>query len=443
MFLSVVLLLLNFIGYGNAAFVSVGASGVSPVKAFTFSFAAFAMGGAGIALGILYILLFLAVVVLPIIVGVKALMNRKYFSPVLACVLGIIFSVLWLVAGVFAMSMGETFSSLFGGLLNLGSLTGSLMDASLSSLGGLGSAASLGSMNSLLGGAMTTTLKFMPTLWLIIYLACMIATLVLLKKEKEVEQVVPANTDEDPNSRTIEVDEGRGAQTLPSRKTNLQGVAVQVHYTDDSGTHVVKRQIMTDIPLTIGRSERNKLVLVDSRTSGNHARLTYDDLNGLVIEDLDSTNGIQVNGETIMRKRKIGQNDSVRIGDCKLQFRVTGSLDDFDGERTMPAGERYHEPVRVRLSFTDDSGPRTENIVLKDTATMGRMRDCEIFIDALTVSHKHARLMNLGKGRIAVVDNDSANGVMVNGEKITKEAEVGTGDVILLGDVSIRVTITR
>lgn len=208
-------------------------------------------------------------------------------------------------------------------------------------------------------------------------------------------------------------------------------------------THVVKRQILTDSPLTIGRSERNKLVLVDGRTSGNHARLTYDDLDGLVIEDLDSTNGIQVNGETIMRKRKIGQNDSVRIGDCKLQFRVTGSLDDFDGERTMPAGDRYHEPIRLKLTFTDDSGPRTENLVLKDTVTIGRARDCEVFIDATTVTHRHARLMNLGGGRLAVADNDSSNGVIINGVRITEQTELGSGDVMRLGDVNVRVTITR
>ena len=445
MFVSVVLLLLNFIGFGNAAIVSVGAKGISPVKAFTFSFTAFAAGGLGIFLGILYILLFLVCVVLPIIVGVKALMNRKYFSPVPACVFGIIFGVIWLIVGIVAMSMGEAFSGLFGGLLNLGDLGSSLLGAGLgASMGALGGMGSLGGMTSMLGGSLTTSLKFMPTLWLVLYIACMIVTLVMLKKERvvEVQEAQDNLLNPDENTNTIRVDFD-GGHTIPSRRSNLQGVAVQVRYSDDSGTHVVKRQILVGSPLTIGRSERNKLVLNDGRTSGNHASLTYDDLNGLVIEDLDSTNGIQVNGETIMRQRKINQNDSVRIGDCKLQFRVTGSLNDFDGERTIPAGDHYREPLHVRLRFTDDSGPRTENIILTDAVMIGRMRECEVFIDSTTVSHKHARLINLGKGRIAVEDNDSSNGVKVNGETIEGRAEVGTGDVILLGDVNVRVSVER
>ena len=156
---------------------------------------------------------------------------------------------------------------------------------------------------------------------------------------------------------------------------------------------------------------------------------------------MTTTNGIQVNGETVMKLRKISREDSIRIGDSKLQFTVVGTLDDFDGEKTIAAGDRYLEPIRIRLNFTDDSGPRVENVILKESIMIGSMRECEVSIDSTTVSHKHARLINRGSGKVVIEDNASTNGIVVNGERVEKSSPIAKGDVITLGDVNIRVTM--
>lgn len=414
LFVAVLFLFLPFIGLSFVAF-GLAQGGISP---FTMMRVAFMIvqyggmlgaGGGVIALAVVYILLFFACVVLPILTGIMALVNKKYFPPWITVVVYGLMCILWIVLAIVINSNMGTFVGELGMLSEYAGTSG--LD-----LSGVGN------------------VVFLPTLWLFLGLACVVIPVFFLRK-----YIAPPPP---PEPVTAPVNnEDWGVSTIPASKSNKQGVQVQVRYSDDSGTHVVKRQILTDRPMTVGRSDSCSVVLADARASSVHARLKYDDLNGLVIEDNNSTNGIQVNGETVMKLRRISKEDSIRIGDSKLQFTVVGSLDDFDGEKTIAAGDRYHEPIKVRLNFTDDSGPRIENVILKESAMIGSMRECDVSIDSTTVSHKHARLVNLGGGRIAIEDNASTNGIIVNGERVDKRSPVGTGDVITLGDVNIRVTL--
>ena len=402
-FVAALLLLLPFIGL---SFVSFGimSGGISPFIALIGSFAgmSFASGGIVVVL-ILYILLFTAVLVLSILTGIMALVNKKYFAPIINAVVYGVFCMLWIIVAIVGASSSSQILSM------------------------------MASANSELGYLFRGGVSILPTLWLFLALACAVVPAFLLRK-----YIAPPPP---PEPVTVPVTDDWGTSTIPAAKPNRQGVAIQVRYSDDSGTHVVKRQIMTDRPLTVGRSDSCSVVLADNRASSVHARLKYDDLNGLVIEDNNSTNGIQVNGETVMKLRKISREDSIRIGDSKLQFTVVGTLDDFDGEKTIAAGDRYLEPIRIRLNFTDDSGPRVENVILKESIMIGSMRECEVSIDSTTVSHKHARLINRGSGKVVIEDNASTNGIVVNGERVEKSSPIAKGDVITLGDVNIRVTM--
>lgn len=68
--------------------------------------------------------------------------------------------------------------------------------------------------------------------------------------------------------------------------------------------------------MTIGRGTDNALVLVDERVSRRHARLAARD-GALILTDLDSTNGIRVNGARA-REIAIGAGDVIEIGDTVL-----------------------------------------------------------------------------------------------------------------------------
>lgn len=66
------------------------------------------------------------------------------------------------------------------------------------------------------------------------------------------------------------------------------------------------------LPFTIGRSEDNDLSLNDETVSARHARLYYDSrVPGVCIEDLESLNGISING---LPTRKNVLQDGVKIG---------------------------------------------------------------------------------------------------------------------------------
>ncbi len=73
---------------------------------------------------------------------------------------------------------------------------------------------------------------------------------------------------------------------------------------------------------TIGRSARAEFIVEAALVSRLHCRLTSDDTGALVVEDLKSTNGIQVNGEKVERANLVA-------GDVLSVGRV-----DFSVERT-------------------------------------------------------------------------------------------------------------
>ncbi len=86
--------------------------------------------------------------------------------------------------------------------------------------------------------------------------------------------------------------------------------------------------------MTIGRAADNDISLDDPVVSGNHAivRVKADHyLEGhqvALLEDLDSTNGTQVNGRTV-RRHMLQQGDRIRIGRQEFSYEADngGSLD--------------------------------------------------------------------------------------------------------------------
>ncbi|NIV39075.1 MAG: FHA domain-containing protein, partial [Anaerolineae bacterium] len=67
--------------------------------------------------------------------------------------------------------------------------------------------------------------------------------------------------------------------------------------------------------------------------------------------------------------------------------------------------------------------------------TVGRSSANDIVIDSLLVSRRHARLECSG-GRCAVEDLGSANGLFVNGRRVS-HAVLNPGDRIRIGDVDL------
>jgi hypothetical protein len=71
----------------------------------------------------------------------------------------------------------------------------------------------------------------------------------------------------------------------------------------------------------------------------------------------------------------------------------------------------------------------------KDTMTVGRSRTCDIVVPSAKVSRQHASLSWTGT-ELFIEDLGSANGVWLNGEKITR-TRVSEGDVYTISDETL------
>ena len=81
-----------------------------------------------------------------------------------------------------------------------------------------------------------------------------------------------------------------------------------------------RRRVLSGERLVLGRSREADLVIDDPNVSRRHAELRRAD-GGWAIADLDSTNGIKVNGRKVGRAR-LEPGDEVELGTSRLRFEV-------------------------------------------------------------------------------------------------------------------------
>jgi pSer/pThr/pTyr-binding forkhead associated (FHA) protein len=100
--------------------------------------------------------------------------------------------------------------------------------------------------------------------------------------------------------------------------------------TDGSGK--TSEFALTKERVTIGRHPDNDIPLPDKAVSGHHA-VVITILQDSFLEDLDSTNGTQVNGKTVA-KHPLSHGDVISIGRNALRYEGEGGAED-DFEKTM------------------------------------------------------------------------------------------------------------
>jgi pSer/pThr/pTyr-binding forkhead associated (FHA) protein len=110
----------------------------------------------------------------------------------------------------------------------------------------------------------------------------------------------------------------------------------------------------------------------------------------------------------------------------------------FDNEdrtilRSAPAPQAQGRLGIVRIEEGKEPGRVYE--VRKDSLSIGRSRESDIFLEDLAVSRLHASIVNLGNGNYALRDEGSANGTKVNGQTVNKDQPypLQEGDKIQLG----------
>jgi pSer/pThr/pTyr-binding forkhead associated (FHA) protein len=87
-----------------------------------------------------------------------------------------------------------------------------------------------------------------------------------------------------------------------------------------------KALTLTSLPISIGRSDQNDIVLKDETVSAKHAQVYYDDLiKDVCILDNDSLNGMFIDGQPT-RKNVLYDGVKIRLGGAEIAFRDTGYI---------------------------------------------------------------------------------------------------------------------
>lgn len=105
--------------------------------------------------------------------------------------------------------------------------------------------------------------------------------------------------------------------------------------------------------IRIGRAPDNTIVLDDASLSSHHCALTKDG-ESFTIEDLDSTNGLELNGNEIT-KHTLEHGDIVKMGEIMLTYETAGSP---EVEPSPPAVSEVHEDFLIAPG--DDDTPSDE-----------------------------------------------------------------------------------
>lgn len=114
---------------------------------------------------------------------------------------------------------------------------------------------------------------------------------------------------------------------------------------------------------TIGRKAHNDIQIDNLAVSGEHAMIVTI-LNDSFLEDLGSTNGTLVNGQTI-KKHFLQNNDLVEIGKYKLKYMADqpaqGGLADF--EKTVVLRSPAPQPAKAEAAAVGTGGSATVTVI--------------------------------------------------------------------------------
>jgi ABC transport system ATP-binding/permease protein len=267
---------------------------------------------------------------------------------------------------------------------------------------------------------------------------------------------------------------------------------------DDEGKTTVVPLIRDEI--TVGRKEGNTIRLTERNVSRRHARIMR--ANGSVaIEDLNSYNGVRVNGSRIQGRVDLHAADRIQIGDYLIELKAEaaeGAADPYGDQKTQPiervdpmvatppagspatagngaanasvnlgGGQIQGQPAPQAAQFGAGAAA-SGAAALADTdpgaqaapQTPARMvilsnnfpgREFELSKPAMVIGRtddndivvnhrsisRHHAKIVQENGRFAIVDLQSSNGVRVNGEDYGK-VELRRGDVVDLGHVRMR-----
>lgn len=186
---------------------------------------------------------------------------------------------------------------------------------------------------------------------------------------------------------------------------------------------------------TIGRSRDCDIFLEDITVHRKQASIVRTPV-GYVLRDDHGNGDCFVNGHPV-REQLLNGGDQLLFGNTHMTF--------FANEGTRPfqlpssRGRELHigkvpDPHATTVARLDHVGAHgtMHSIELPTEMTIGRSRDCDIFLEDLAVSRVHATIRELPNGEYELLDNRSATGTFVNGRAMAR-CVLHEGDEVQIG----------
>lgn len=129
---------------------------------------------------------------------------------------------------------------------------------------------------------------------------------------------------------------------------------------DDEGRRSVVPLDVTSVSdgISIGRQEGNTIRLNERNVSRRHARFVREPV-GIFAEDLDSYNGVWINGDRIKGRQELHDGDTIRVGDFQLELRGEGlqrRVEETTQRTMLGEGAEVTRPD-IRLENAMNGGP--------------------------------------------------------------------------------------
>lgn len=161
--------------------------------------------------------------------------------------------------------------------------------------------------------------------------------------------------------------------------------------------------------VTFGRTPTNDIVLVSPLVSHDHGYFLLE--KGVwKIVDKDSTNGLIYDNMSI-KERSLGDGDFIRVD---------------DGIETVPEGVLF---IFSTLTSSNKWLQFQNNHF--GEITIGRKAECNIVLPHVSVSKLHAKIV-LEDGQYYLIDQNSTNGIIVNGKQVKGKVLLHEKDVIVI-----------
>ncbi len=186
---------------------------------------------------------------------------------------------------------------------------------------------------------------------------------------------------------------------------------------------------------TIGRSRECDIFLEDVTVHRKQASIFMIDA-GYVLRDDHGGGDSIVNGQPVT-EHLLDDGDVLSFGNTQIAFFMHDVTRPF--QQPSARGRELHKGKKLdpsssaigRLDFANLRGmPRS--IDLQPLVTVGRSRECSIFLEDLAVSRLHATIRQLVDGSYELEDHQSATGTLVNGKSVTR-CQLRSGDLVQIG----------